>query len=54
MDCLLFIQTSPVSYIAFLKGMFLISKNTYFKKKIPSANYFSLTLILKQEITLAL
>jgi len=29
--------------------MFLISKNSYLKK-IPSTNYFSMTLFLKQEI----
>ena len=32
MNYLLYIQTSSFSYIVFLKGMFLISKNSYFKK----------------------
>ena len=49
MNSLLYIQTSSFSYIVFLKGMFLISKNSYLKK-IPSTNYFSMTLLLKQEI----
>lgn len=51
MNYLLYIQTSSFSNIVFLKGMFLISKTSYLKKKkIPSSNYFSLTLFFKQEI----
>lgn len=35
MNYLLYIQTSSFSNIVFLKGVFLISKTSYLKKKNP-------------------